>query len=80
MRIICAPREFKKEDEFDISPRLLEPPERGRAKGKSIAAFLPEMVDEYYREIQHRAAWLDDMQDVLIPAFDALGGRRSRER
>jgi aldehyde:ferredoxin oxidoreductase len=51
MRIICAPRGFKREDGFDISPRLFEPHESGTAKGKSIAAFLPEMVDEYYREM-----------------------------
>jgi aldehyde:ferredoxin oxidoreductase len=51
MRIVYAQRGFKKSDEFDVSPRLLEPPASGRAKGKSIAPFLPTMVDEYYRQM-----------------------------
>jgi hypothetical protein len=51
MRVVYAQRGFKKEDEFDASPRLLEPPTSGSAKGKSIAAFLPAMVDEYYRQM-----------------------------
>lgn len=51
MRLIYAQRGFKKEDEFDVSPRLLEPPSSGAAKGKSLAPFLPQMVDEYYRQM-----------------------------
>lgn len=37
-----------KEDDFNIGPRLLEPPKEGRAKGLTIKPFLPAMIDEYY--------------------------------
>jgi aldehyde:ferredoxin oxidoreductase len=36
-------------DDYDISPRLLEPPPSGLAKGKSIKPHLKAMVMEYYR-------------------------------
>lgn len=51
MRIVYSRRGFTKNDEFDISPRLLEPPPGGRAEGKTLAPFLPDMVDEYYRQM-----------------------------
>jgi aldehyde:ferredoxin oxidoreductase len=49
MRLIALSRGFTKENEFDISPRLLEPPPAGRAAGISIAPYLRDMVEEYYR-------------------------------
>ncbi|GIX48465.1 MAG: aldehyde ferredoxin oxidoreductase [Candidatus Tectimicrobiota bacterium] len=51
MRLVYVQRGFTKADEFDVSPRLLEPPPSGRAQGKSLAPFLPQMVDEYYRQM-----------------------------
>lgn len=51
MRLVYARRGFTKADEFDISPRLLEAPPEGRAAGKTLAPFLPDMVDEYYRQM-----------------------------
>jgi aldehyde:ferredoxin oxidoreductase len=49
MRLVYIRRGFKKEDEFDVSPKHLEPPPVGPAKGVSIGPYLPGMVDEYYR-------------------------------
>ncbi len=37
------------EDDYNISPRLLEAPKDGRAAGKTIAPYLRGMVDRYYR-------------------------------
>jgi aldehyde:ferredoxin oxidoreductase len=37
------------ECDFDIGPRILEPPQSGPAKGKSIAPYLRGMIMEYYR-------------------------------
>jgi len=38
---------FKPEMDLDVSPRLLEPPPDGGAKGRSIAPYLEGMVREY---------------------------------
>jgi len=51
MRLVYARRGFKKSDEFDISHRYLEPAPAGPSKGKTLAPFLPAMVDEYYRQM-----------------------------
>ncbi|MEM2959635.1 MAG: aldehyde ferredoxin oxidoreductase family protein [Candidatus Jordarchaeaceae archaeon] len=40
---------FKPEFDLDVSPRLLEPPPDGGAKGKTIAPYLEDMVKEYNR-------------------------------
>ncbi len=49
---VCNVRNgLTKEDDFDIGPRLLEPPTEGRAKGKSIKSYLPGMIDEYYEHM-----------------------------
>lgn len=47
-RVIAIRRGFRREHEFDVSPRMLEAPQGGIAKGKSIAPHLERMVDEYY--------------------------------
>ena len=47
-RVIAIRRGFRRENEFDVSPRLLEAPQGGIAKGKSIAPHLERMVEEYY--------------------------------
>ena len=47
-RKIAVSRGFKPEDEYDISPRLLEAPTSGAAKGQSIKPHLKGMVEEYY--------------------------------
>jgi len=51
MRLVYARRGFTKADEFDISPRLLEPPVAGRAAGKTLQPFLADMIDDYYRQM-----------------------------
>ncbi len=61
MRLVYARRGFRKANEFDISPRLLEPPLNGRAAGKTLAPFLSNMVDEYYRQM----GW--DVETGLAP-------------
>jgi aldehyde:ferredoxin oxidoreductase len=38
---------FKPEFDLDVSPRLLEPPPDGGAKGMTIAPYLEDMVKEY---------------------------------
>ena len=48
-RIIAIKRGFQPKDEFDVSPRLLEAPTAGSAKGKTIAPHLEAMVREYYQ-------------------------------
>jgi aldehyde:ferredoxin oxidoreductase len=40
---------FKPKFDLDVSPRLLEPPPDGGAKGKTIAPYLEDMVKEYNR-------------------------------
>jgi aldehyde:ferredoxin oxidoreductase len=47
-RVIAIRRGFRRENEFDVSPRLLEAPQGGIAEGKSIAPHLEQMVNEYY--------------------------------
>lgn len=47
-RLIAISRGFRPVDEFDVSPRMLEPPSSGIAKGQSIAPHLERMVGEYY--------------------------------
>jgi len=51
MRLVYARRGFNKTDEFDVSLRYLEPAPSGPSKGKTIAPYLPAMVDEYYRQM-----------------------------
>lgn len=51
MRLVYARRGFQKSDEFDASHRYLEPAPAGPSKGKTIAPYLPAMVDEYYRQM-----------------------------
>ncbi len=51
MRLVYARRGFTKADEFDVSHRYLEPAPAGPSKGKTIAPYLPAMVDEYYRQM-----------------------------
>lgn len=51
MRLVYARRGFKKSDEFDISTRYLEPAPAGPSQGKTVAPYLPAMVDEYYRQM-----------------------------
>jgi aldehyde:ferredoxin oxidoreductase len=36
------------EDDYNVSPRLLEAPRDGKAAGKSIKPYLNGMIDEYY--------------------------------
>ena len=52
MRLVYARRGFTKADEFDVSPKHLEPPPAGPSKGLSIEPYLPAMVDEYYRNME----------------------------
>ena len=53
-RIMHAERAFNwrhgltPEDDYDVSPRLLEAPKDGRAAGKPIKPYLPGMIDKYY--------------------------------
>lgn len=49
LRLVYARRGFKRENEFDISPRFLETTRVGPAEKEGIARYLPAMVDEYYR-------------------------------
>lgn len=51
MRLVYARRGFRKADEFDASQRYLEPAEAGPSKDKTVAPYLPAMVDEYYRQM-----------------------------
>ncbi|MFQ6059259.1 MAG: aldehyde ferredoxin oxidoreductase family protein [Anaerolineae bacterium] len=48
-RIFALKRGMTPEHDLDISPRLLEAPPSGQAKGKSIEPYLKDMVKEYYR-------------------------------
>jgi aldehyde:ferredoxin oxidoreductase len=51
MRLVYARRGFTKADELDVSPKYLEAPTAGPAKGLSMAPYLPAMIDEYYRQM-----------------------------
>ncbi|MBI2909043.1 MAG: hypothetical protein HYX92_15475 [Chloroflexi bacterium] len=42
-------RGLKPEDDYTVPPRMLEPPEDGAGKGKSIGPYLKGMINEYYR-------------------------------
>lgn len=48
-RIFNLRRGLTLEHDLDVTPRLLEAPESGVAKGKSIRPFLKDMVMEYYQ-------------------------------
>jgi aldehyde:ferredoxin oxidoreductase len=48
-RVFNIRRGLKPSDDLDVSPRLLEAPKGGRAKGKSIKPYLKGMILEYYR-------------------------------
>ena len=37
------------EDDYNVSPRLLEAPKDGRAAGKPVEPYMRGMIDEYYR-------------------------------
>jgi aldehyde:ferredoxin oxidoreductase len=56
MRLIAVKRGFTKQHDFDVSPRLLEPPASGPGAGKSLAPYLEAMVDEYYRLMNFEVA------------------------
>lgn len=47
-RIFALSRGFRREDEFDVSRRMLEAPGSGAAAGKSLRPHLEQVVDEYY--------------------------------
>jgi len=49
MRLIAVSRGFKKEDDLDVSPRMLEPPTEGVGAGQSISPYLQRMIEEYYQ-------------------------------
>ncbi|MDP6453642.1 MAG: aldehyde ferredoxin oxidoreductase C-terminal domain-containing protein, partial [SAR202 cluster bacterium] len=65
MRMVYARRGFTKEDEFDVSPKHLEPPPAGPSKGLSIEPYLPAMVDEYYSQMEWNV-------DTGLPTTDTL--------
>ena len=48
-RVFNVRHGFKPEMDLDVSPRLLEPPPDGGAKGKTVAPHLKDMVQEYNR-------------------------------
>lgn len=48
-RLFGLQRGFTPARDLEVSPRLLEAPPTGKAKGKSIAPYLREMILEYYR-------------------------------
>lgn len=47
-RLFNMKRGLTVENDLDISERLLEPPDAGPAKGKTIAPYIRELVKEYY--------------------------------
>lgn len=47
-RLLALKRGFTREDEMDISQRVLEAPTAGSAKGRTIMPHLEDMVAEYY--------------------------------
>ena len=47
-RIFNMKRGLSIEDDLDVSPRLLEPPADGRAKGMSIKPHLKDLIMEFY--------------------------------
>ena len=81
MRLVYIRRGFKKEDELDISPKHLEPPTVGPAKGLSIGPYLPGMVDEYYRQmgwdVETGAPTADTLRRLNMEEFlEDVGQRR----
>jgi aldehyde:ferredoxin oxidoreductase len=78
MRMVSLSRGFTKEDEFDISPRLLEAPTEGAAAGKSIAPYLRGMVDRYYELMGWKVESGHPSQDTIrrfgLEDFGALLG------
>ncbi|MCC7107295.1 MAG: hypothetical protein IT307_19340 [Chloroflexi bacterium] len=49
MRMIAVSRGFTRQDELDVSPRLLEAPANGPAAGHAMGPYFEQMVDDYYR-------------------------------
>lgn len=76
MRMVSLSRGFTKEDEFDVSPRLLEAPTEGAAAGKSIAPYLRGMVDRYYElmgwEVESGHPRQDTIRRLGLEDFGAL--------
>ncbi len=48
-RVFAIRRGFTPLDDFDIGPRLLEPPDTGKGAGRTIEPYLKGLVSEYYR-------------------------------
>lgn len=48
-RLFNVGRGLTPSDDYEVSPRLMEPPPSGRGKGKTIKPYLRGMVMEYYR-------------------------------
>ncbi|MEE9274174.1 MAG: aldehyde ferredoxin oxidoreductase C-terminal domain-containing protein [bacterium] len=52
MRLLGLSRGFKKEDDFDVSPRLMEAPTEGPAAGvASMGPKLGELLEKYYEQM-----------------------------
>jgi len=49
MRIYNMRRGMTRADDLDVGPRLLEAPNVGPAKGKSIKPYLDGFITDYYR-------------------------------
>ena len=47
-RLIAISRGFKKTDDLNVAPRLLEAPKNGPAAGRALGPHLESMLDEYY--------------------------------
>jgi len=48
-RVFNVRRGLTPADDYDVSPRLVEAPPSGKAKGKAMAPYVKGMVMEYYR-------------------------------
>ena len=72
-RIFNITRGYTPQNDFDISPRLLEPPPSGRAKGKTIAPYLQDMINEFYSlmgwEIKSGKPSLNTLQRIGLENF-----------
>ena len=72
-RIFNITRGYTPQNDFDISPRLLEPPPSGRAKGKTIAPYLQDMINEFYSlmgwEIKSEKPSLNTLQRIGLENF-----------
>ena len=52
MRLAALSRGFKKEDDFDVSPRLMEGPTEGPAAGApSMGPHLKRLLEKYYDQM-----------------------------